>query len=1089
MRYAKIVSLLVLILILGSAIVGYSAPGVEQTVAKLNPLLVSYISGQGDERLHTASDSIYVFVALKPGYPMSAINDLLSSQFPIGQPNAPLYVYGKIQKAAVLSLGARPAVSYVYPDVRLGFDRMTADREVFSDKLAADMYRVRQIIGADQVNQLGVTGKGVTIAIVDTGTDFTIPDLQQAVARDSSGRAISFDPDGEGLGITSLVVHRIGDVLKTSDLSVDVWNPASYVQTSSAIPAVEKVKLNFDYGAPTVVSLSGNYHFGILRETIKDGMSGETVNVDFPIVVVDSVVPNVYDTVVVDMSTAYYNFLSLYGQKLNKKVTDSLGLGLQWPKPNASWNTHSFTDQQSHRIGGDDLITSSTNGGVPSFSAGMLAFGLDISGRTGRYFSLLPPIDPNGNFVNVFYDSESHGTSTASNAASRGVLGYNLYQNGTLIQLPGVAPSAKLIGIKALFLGDITFGWYYAAGFDWNPASFSFTYTGNHRADIISNSWGDSNPIWDQGSTFGIDYMSQLADAFSLPHYLDPSYPGTVMAIAAGNGGFGYGTITSPAASTLAITVGASTSYAYRVQPNLTIKNEVAGTFDEVAPWSARGPTTIGELKPDVVDVGAFGFTDQSFITGYGNDSKAYGVFGGTSMATPVTAGAIALLIQEYRNTHNGETPQPDLVKSILASTATDLNYEPFTEGSGRVNVYNAVAAAARGLDPHFPRRFYLQSSATWISARELIKNSWEMNLQRPPPDESMNSANWFAGIVTPGSSVSTSFNLFEATSPKAKAYVYQLIGSKSYQNSTAGNVTWVTLPKQDIPSDADIMKVTLVYHFSDFVNESTYGIKNLLVAQIYNVNPDGLLSRLTNGAPEGTTSELIVSRPLDKFSGVPMVRVLLNKGSGSVPFEVAVRYYRRTIWNWISRLDINNNVLTASLTIPNSTSPGVYAGLIMVGDGSSQSVVPVSVMVPIVASGFYYQTDAVTPYDNFAVFGAFDWGWRYEAGDWRTFALIVPKGTHGISVDLNWSDINTDIQTHLTSPVGYLLASSEYPKTQYLGSGKFSWGTSTGESEEIISTINPSPGIYLLVLHNTLFGARSFTDYPESFTLGINYS
>ena len=318
-------------------------------------------------------------------------------------------------------------------------------------------------------------------------------------------------------------------------------------------------------------------------------MSGDTVTVNFPLVVVDSTTPNVYDTVVVDMSTAYYNFLKQYEAKLNGDASQSLGVGLKWPDPNPSWNDHSFADETPHKVGGTDIITfDADHDGVPDFSAGLLSFGIDLSGRTGHYFSLLPPIDPQGNFVNVFFDFESHGTSTASNSASCGILKRDIYQNGTLISLPGIAPDAKVMGVKALWLGEVTFGWYYAAGFDWNPIDFSFKYTGNHRADIISNSWGDSDPIWDLSSTFGMDYMSQLADEFSLPHYLDPSYPGTVMVMAAGNGGFGYGTTTSPAASTLAITVGASTSYAYRAQPHLTLKDEVAGSYDEVVPWSAR---------------------------------------------------------------------------------------------------------------------------------------------------------------------------------------------------------------------------------------------------------------------------------------------------------------------------------------------------------------------------------------------------------------------------------------------------------------------------------------------------------------------
>jgi subtilisin family serine protease len=1083
---AKILGFVVLILLLGSTVGAHASPSANG-ISKIHPLLLDYLAGREDDRLHANGDSIYAFVALKPGYAMSTVNNLMSIMYPIGQPDSSRFIYGELKKTALVSLGANPAVSHIYPDVRVGFDRMNADQDVYADKLATDMYRVREIIGANRVNQLGVTGKGVTIAIVDSGTDFTIPDLQKAVARDSLGRAISFDADGQGLAITSLVVHREGKVLKTSNVTVDVWNAASYVQTSSAVPAVQKVRINYDYGAPNVISQSGNYHFGILRETVQDVVSSRTVTVDFPLVVVDSILPNVYDTVVVDMSTAYYNFLTTYASRLNSQATQSLGIGLQWPKPNASWNDHSFADELAHRIGDSDIIALDVDGdGIPDFSAGILAFGIDLSGRTGRYFSLLPPIDPSGNFVNIFFDYETHGTSTASNSASRGIIKRDIYRNGTRIALPGVAPGAKIMGIKALWLGDITFGWYYAAGFDWNSEDSTFKYTGQHRADIISNSWGDSNVIWDQGSTFGADYMSQLADAFSIPNYLDPSYPGTVMVIAAGNGGFGYGTTTSPAASTLAITVGASTSYAYRVQPTLAINHEVAGGYDEVVPWSGRGPTSIGAPKPDVVDVGAFGFTDQSTFTGYGNGTKAYNVFGGTSMATPVTAGAIALLIQEYRDTHNGETPHPDVTKSILGSTAVDLDYDPFTQGSGRVDIYSAVAASAEGRDQRFPGRFFLQSMDSWNSARRIIESSWDLNMQAAPPDRPIGSTNWFAGVVDPGDSASASFNLFNAANPQAAAFSFQLTNSKLYRNQTSGNESWVTLPKEEIPADTDLMKITLVYHFSDFANISTWALKDVLTAQLYNSYPNGGLARITNAAPEGTTSELVVSRPLNKFSGIPKVRILFPANRSSIPFELAVRYYRKTSWNWITKLDVSGGILTASITVPTGASPGVYAGLLNVEDGDSVTVVPVSVVVPIVASGRYHDIVG-TPYENFAVYGAFDWSWRYEAGDWRTFAIVVPEGVHRIGITLNWSDSETDIQAHLTNPAGYLVASSDYPKTKNLGNGKFSWSTNTGGPREYIYTLDSVSGIYLLVLHNTLFGARTFA-YPESYTLDVSF-
>jgi hypothetical protein len=145
-----------------------------------------------------------------------------------------------------------------------------------------------------------------------------------------------------------------------------------------------------------------------------------------------------------------------------------------------------------------------------------------------------------------------------------------------------------------------------------------------------------------------------------------------------------------------------------------------------------------------------------------------------------------------------------------------------------------------------------------------------------------------------------------------------------------------------------------------------------------------------------------------------------------------------------------------------------------------------VSVVVPIVVGGTYKLTSPEnTPYTNFEVYGAFDWSWRYEAGDWRTFAIIVPTGVNQLKIHISWSDPQTLIQEHLTGPFGFLVASSEYPTSIYLGSGKFRWYTNTGGPAEDISASAVQSGVYLLVLHNVLFGG-SFASYPESYTLSV---
>jgi hypothetical protein len=67
-------------------------------------------------------------------------------------------------------------------------------------------------------------------------------------------------------------------------------------------------------------------------------------------------------------------------------------------------------------------------------------------------------------------------------------------------------------------------------------------------------------------------------------------------------------------------------------------------------------------------------------------------------------------------------------------------------------------------------------------------------------------------------------------------------------------------------------------------------------------------------------------------------------------------------------------------------------------------------------------------------------------------------------------------------------VASSEYPTSKYVGSGKFYWSTTTGRSQEDISAEDLASGTYMLVLHNTLFGADSFGTYPENFTVDVSF-
>ncbi|TFZ65432.1 peptidase S8/S53 subtilisin kexin sedolisin [Hymenobacter sp. UV11] len=166
---------------------------------------------------------------------------------------------------------------------------------------------------------------------------------------------------------------------------------------------------------------------------------------------------------------------------------------------------------------------------------------------------------------------------------------------------------------------------------------------------------------------------------------------GVVVVVAAGNTGYGVAqsqfngiisagmslTINDPGNADLAITVGST----HRDMPH------VYG----VSYFSSKGPTGDGRLKPDLVAPGekilscAAGdklqeMTDKGLKCDYLEDS-------GTSMAAPHVSGAIAAFLS-IRREFIGE---PEKVKNIFLSSATDLRRERYFQGSGLVDLMRAI--------------------------------------------------------------------------------------------------------------------------------------------------------------------------------------------------------------------------------------------------------------------------------------------------------------------------------------------------------------------------------------------------------------
>lgn len=196
--------------------------------------------------------------------------------------------------------------------------------------------------------------------------------------------------------------------------------------------------------------------------------------------------------------------------------------------------------------------------------------------------------DPTGTCTAAPCDNNGHGTHT---------MGTMVGDNG--VTRIGVAPGAKWIACKGCASSSCS-GSALAACAQWvlDPLNDG---TGNGQPDAVNNSWsGGSGNAWYQS------YVQNWRAAGIFP------------AFSAGNSGPACGTANSPGDYPDSFASGATSS------------------SDVVASWSSRGPSAFGGIKPDI---SAPGVSINSSIPG-----SLYGVKSGTSMASPHTAGAVALL-------------------------------------------------------------------------------------------------------------------------------------------------------------------------------------------------------------------------------------------------------------------------------------------------------------------------------------------------------------------------------------------------------------------------------------------------------------
>ncbi len=1182
---------------LGDSLVGKLSSTVR-TVAKLLGLRVESDGGNNYARL---------LLILPPDMDVKSVIELLRGKVTAILNVFPTHAYTIVSviasKKELTKLVNEHGIIAVLPDLELTFlslrSKVLEEVEGFpaslKDKLLeADLQRNIELLqtsggvpfhytvnitGAAKVWELGITGDNATIAIIDTGVDYSSAGLgYDALARDEYGYPLILE-DTAGLILFSVPASSVTGNTAEFNVAEMYYYLPFYVWWGYGV--VVKDYRGFVYVSigdcenSTEYELPSNWTIpddavGTPSTPPRLGMLVEVVFV--PLGVIIYTVPGIaadrdgdgyYDSIYFDLSTAYYYL----GQSLSACGIDVAGLPAE--------ADFSFADEQPVYYFGGEIVARDFDGdGYLDFSVGTLAgYYYDTGIVLLEYLGVLPEVMKTvdlgdaigievlrewftedivggiwpgfdvegGRWAAIHYDFHSHGTFCATTAAGRPVPFID-YTGEGVMAIVGQAPGAKIAAANALFAGDVATALYFFSGFDlvtpygyaylqsiwkhsWVERSgyvWGWRYTGQHKVDITSNSWGISGWIlWGWGS--GVDPISIVVDFTTLA-------TGTAHFIAVGNGGPGWGTVTSPGAATLGIGVGAATEFTYR-----PMYGYLPGGNREVVSWSNRGPASTGVAKPDIVAIGSF-----AFAVGRVWESLGYGMltglpwlqvdlFGGTSQATPMTAGVAALVVSAYKTVYGKPLEAPRL-KTILMNSAVDMGFNALSQGAGFVNAVKAVEKAL-GLSPivYAEPSYFVEAYREATGYR--ILTSWyepKVVVYGMPGEAkefrlvvedatrvrvyaltfNVKPVMTFTRVIDLGGLGSNAIlpvAVFEASRLSRFNYI-EIVGTLHYRfydpigrgiehaNAVGGVLAyglelwyWIDFNRDNVIQFNETARIQYdirggnqlhiqVAKLGDQIREI-----HRLVETIIGLDPDDYPRRF-----------VLVFRVFgNEWSGEPVkARLSIIVYAGYVkPIPLSITYARAD----------GKLLIKAKMVLPKR--PGLYEGYIVVYDigGREKIIIPFTVNVYAVVNRAKLVLNPSTRdyslYSNFYLRGVEDFLWRYETGDWRFIKVFVKDASvKMLVVEVTWPksrvsiDYTSNIDVAVLGPSRYYFVVDEGPAATttvlngvLLGGElthpedwemKAYWDSPAPGVSRIIVPVD-GPGVYTVVVRNIQFSGE----------------
>ena len=1031
----------------------------------------------------------------------------------------------------------------------------------------------------------GYTGTGSTVAVLDGGTDFGHPDLigtwrtwqdseiapSQTSRRGWVGWPKAFDPYGtlvwlsapsfvnQGLSWYTRTTVKEGCIENAADAAAGVCRVSFATRTGPARNALSfpapSGTVTHEYTYPRSWSKSGTVRMGFHPDDHLLDLYQERPAT----LVVDANTAGVYDAVYVDLDNDHSfsdekpvskDSPASYRDMDGDAVTDISG-GLLY-----------FISDGKLRADGtcNGTRCSRIPGGIDMFAVGPPGPGQLLRGDPGEILAWTGDFDPG---------IGGHGTQTAGNVVGQGVINglapkFADVKGGTYPgAVIGGAPNAKLAPFGDIYFSfdfSTSFAWFLTAGQSDLRAPDGSVLV-KRSVDVHSNSYGSSDVDND-----GYDSHSMEANA---------THEGsqTTMMGSTGNGAPGFGTVNSPS-NYNGVSVGASTQFGGTGWDSIKYARQIVD--NDVMVWSDRGPGSNGTVGTDIVADGAFSAGDITLNTVL-DGNYAWLTWGGTSRSTPVAAGAAALVYEAWRKAHPGQGLPADFhttVRSILKSSAKDLGYESYTQGTGSVDAGRAVKLAAgkegarvtpddwrpgnyRGTEyPAFVHSLKPGESSTksfqvtgggryrlsdrYLRKTDTVKMSYTTS---PTSNESVYNFNAPDYLINLSRVVrrhdDADLMVIRANFPRS-----QFDGNEDYDEDQAWRL--LTYNWTDVNDDGNLWSDRDRDGVVDHIQKTTSSnIDHNLDIDFANRGTEidkGEYVRFMYHRAGSHTLQSFVRDPRDRMDDGLFLGLQHSARNAAHPvtnFSISIEFYENVDWPWLTTTPVTGGAFTATMRVPQGTPTGMYDGAIVLsprgggdddddddggrGRGSSgrgSIVVPVALTVAT-EMGQHAVTNELQgnlkfggsnvamsqshlAYNNGAIFGANDWTWRAESGDWRFFYFDIPRTPPAGSLVLantKWDDAApyTDIDTLLFGKgtthyqwccddgdvfgAPYILDTVGKSPNTHAGSGVWVFNTATDGPEDFVA--GPAQeGMHAAVTHGVGFHGGKF-DVPFETTVG----